>query len=358
MFLIFRLVKSSFLACKPYVWAVLLFIVLISLGSCFQVSAVSTYRYDGSVDGLRRYLFDTKDARVSIGLARDVYIAEPLEFAGNSLEIRGEGARIIDLSGQGGLRLNKVQSLDLSDLEFVASPSRALDCIDQDCSGIFVSGRPGSDLKVALKNVSVIGAGGHGIHVRADDSNVFLRSRDSSIRSVGWSLSDRDGIRVDQTGSGSIQWHDKNSSFVGNGGDGVELDEAGAGGVKVHLSGSVFEANGAYFFGRSGEEGFADVSEKTGFDLDDGFDIDEEGDGDVRAVLKRVRVLSNFDEGIDFDELNSGLLSVEIKDSTVLSWFDESISLSGGGEAADHCLLVNVVSGPVDSLPDGCRRLS
>ena len=349
--------KTGSLACKSSIWAVLILIVLASLSFCLPVGAAGVYQYDGSVDGLRRYLLDAKDAHVFIGSRRNVYISEPLEFAGDSLEVRGAGSRVIDLSGEGFLRLSKAHSLDLSDLEFVASPSRVLDCIDQDCSGIFVSSRTGGVLKVALKNVSVIGAGGHGIHILADDSSVSLRSRNSSVRSAGWSLPDRDGIRVDQTGSGSIQWHDRDSSFVGNGGDGVELDEAGSGGVKVRLSGSVFEANGAYCFGRSGEEGCVDMDEKTGFDLDDGFDIDEEGDGNVKAVLKEVRVLSNFDEGIDFDELNAGFLSVEIQDSTALSWFDESISLSGGGEADDNCLLVDVVSGPVDSLPDGCSRL-
>ena len=54
-----------------------------------------------------------------------------------------------------------------------------------------------------------------------------------------------------------------------------------------------------------------DVSE-TGFDLDDGFDIDEE-EMVASRLFRKGRVLSNFDEGIDFDELNSGLLSVESK---------------------------------------------
>ena len=350
--------QSRFLVRQLFVRAVLLLVFVVSLGLCPPVGAASAYRYDGSVDALRQYLLDSKDARVLIGDSRDIYISKPLEFTGDSLEFRGSGSRIIDQSGEGILRLNNLQALHLSELEFIASPAREHDCIDQGCSGVFVSGKKGGELKVVLENVSVVGAGGHGIHVLADESSVFVRTRDSSVRSAGWSLPDRDGVRVDQTGSGSIQWHDRNSSFVGNGGDGVELDEAGAGGVKVRLFGSVFEANGAYCFGRSGDEECVDASEKTGFDLDDGFDIDEEGPGDVRSVLKGVRVLSNFDEGIDFDELGSGLLYADIRDSTVLNWFDASISLSGGGEATDHCLLADVVSGPVDSLPDGCRRLS
>ena len=332
-------------------------IVLVSFGISSSASAKSSFAYDGSVEGLRRYLSDTEDARIFIGPGKNIFLSEPLEFSGNSLYFRGAGSRIVDLSGKGALRLNEIQSLDLSNIEFVASPSRFFKCVDQECSGIFISAKPGSDLNVVLESVSVIGAVGHGIHVLSSDSNVFLRSRNSSIHSAGWFMSDQDGIRVDQTGFGSIYWHDRNSSFVGNGGDGVELDEAGSGGVKADISGSVFEGNGAYCFGRLDEDRCVDISEESGFDLDDGFDIDEDGDGDVRAILRGIKVLSNFDEGIDFDELDSGLLSVEVKDSISLSWFDESISFSGGGEAGDYCQLLNVFSGPSDSLPDGCRRI-
>ena len=349
--------KSNFLARMSLFLFALLLIVFVSLGISSPVSSKNLYTYDGSIEGLRRYLINAKDAHVLISPGQSIYLSEPLEFSGDSLEFRGAGARIVDLSGAGVLRLNEIKSLDLSNIEFVASPPHSFECVDQDCSGIFISGKPGTDLKVALESVSVIGAAGHGIHVRSADSNVFLRSSNSSVHSAGWFMSDQDGIRVDQTGFGSIYWHDRNSSYVGNGGDGVELDEAGVGGVMADISGSVFEANGAYCFGRLDEEKCVDVSEKSGFDLDDGFDIDEEGDGDVRALLKEVKVLSNFDEGIDFDELDSGLLSVEVKDSISLSWFDESISFSGGGEAGDHCLVLDVFSGPFDSLPDGCRRI-
>ena len=349
--------KPGLLSRTSSLWIIILLVAFLSFSISFSANAKSSFSYNGSVEELRRYLLTADDANVFFGSDSTIYITEPLEFSGNSLKFKGAGARIVDLSGSGALRLNQVQSLELSDIEFVASPSRLLNCIDQDCSGISVSAKSGRDLKIALENVSVIGAAGHGVHVRANDSNVFLRSRDSSIHSAGWFLSDQDGIRVDQTGSGSIHWLDRNSSFVGNGGDGVELDETAAGGVKAVISGSVFEANGAYCFGRQDENGCVDMSEKSGFDLDDGFDIDETGDGNVTAVLKGVKVLSNFDEGVDFDELDSGFLSVEVQDSISLSWFDESLSFSGGGEASDNCLLLDVFTGPFDSPQDACRQI-
>ena len=345
------------MGCMSCISPFFLLSTFVSFVFCSPTFAIGSYAYNGSIDDLREYLLGSKNALVFIGPGRDIHLKKPLEFSGNSIEIIGAGGRIIDLSGAGILRLNEVRSVELSELELITSPSSPLECIDQDCSGIFVSGREGNDLSIALKSISVIGAGGHGIHIVADDSSVFLSSRNSSISSAGWFLPDRDGIRVDQTGSGSINWHDKNSSFVGNGGDGVELDEAGAGSVAVRLSGSVFEANGAYCFGRSEEVGCLQISEQTGFDLDDGFDIDEQGAGDVKAYLDDVTVLSNFDEGVDFDELDSGYLYAEIKNSTILSWFDDSISLSGGGEAGDYCLLDEVISDIATSLLDGCTSL-
>ena len=58
--------KTRSPACKPSNWAVLILIVLASFSFCLPVGAAGTYRYDGSVDGLRRYLLDAKDAHVFI----------------------------------------------------------------------------------------------------------------------------------------------------------------------------------------------------------------------------------------------------------------------------------------------------
>ena len=78
--------KARSPACKPSIWVALILIVIASFSFCLPVGAAGAYRYDGSVDGLRRYLLDAKDAHVFIGSRRNIYISEPLEFSGDSLE--------------------------------------------------------------------------------------------------------------------------------------------------------------------------------------------------------------------------------------------------------------------------------
>lgn len=108
----------------------------------------------------------------------------------------------------------------------------------------------------------------------------------------GCSWADFDGVRINEGGAGDITYRFRNVTFEGNAGDGVELDEKGAGDVVGAVYNSTFNKNG----------------EQPQFpaDLEDGFDIDEEDEGGIRATFIGVHANDNIDEGIDLDEVGNG----------------------------------------------------
>jgi hypothetical protein len=106
---------------------------------------------------------------------------------------------------------------------------------------------------------------------------------------------DFDGVRVDDGGAGGVSASVTRTVVTGNLADGVEYDERDAGHVISYAAFSTFSANG-----ESGTTG--DGLE----DLDDGFDIDEAGDGNLVATFYRVDVEDNRDEGLDLDEEGKG----------------------------------------------------
>jgi hypothetical protein len=106
---------------------------------------------------------------------------------------------------------------------------------------------------------------------------------------------DFDGIRVDDGGAGGVTASITRTVVTGNLADGVEYDERDAGDVKSYAASSTFS--------RNGESG---VTSDGLVDLDDGFDIDEDGDGDLKATFYRVDAEDNRDEGLDLDEAGNG----------------------------------------------------
>lgn len=140
---------------------------------------------------------------------------------------------------------------------------------------------------------------------------------------------DFDGLRVDQGGDGDIVASIQRSNFDGNLADGAELDETGDGSVDVLVSRSTFVANGAT------EEivctDAAQCGDDTGeliADLDDGFDIDEAGAGDLTGTISRTTVDANNDEGLDFDEAGEGSIDIVVDRVSAHDNADEALKAS------------------------------
>ena len=118
---------------------------------------------------------------------------------------------------------------------------------------------------------------------------------------------DFDGLRVDQGGPGDLVADLDRSTFDGNLADGVELDEKGDGSVDATVDRSTFNDNGDTVAIKCTVQDLCgdDFGEYIE-DLDDGFDIDEEGGGDLTVVVSRSEVNDNRDEGMDMDEAGDG----------------------------------------------------
>ncbi len=232
--------------------------------------------------------------------------------------------------------------------------------------GLFVDVRDDQEgvVFVSLNSVLVSGVAGHGIHISdctlADDcgggsggagegspASIELALVDVVVEDAAYGRFDADGLRVDERGEGDIIFSAVGSVFAGVGADGVELDEGQAGHVIATVTDSVFEDNGGYCDPEMLAAYMPDVDEAefeegavqedaipgpiTGspddgcferevdlyddgsveayefaIDVDDGFDIDEAGPGDLDVTVIDSLMLNNLDEGFDFDEEDGG----------------------------------------------------
>lgn len=252
-------------------------------------------------------------------------------------------------------------------------------------------------VRLTLEDVTVSNVANHGIHVSDCDladscgagatgdgggsaASIAVRLTNVAVRNVGLGKFDADGVRVDERDRGSITFNATGSVFEGVGADGVELDEGQAGRVTATVVGSQFINNGSYcdpdlledqladFLGAFDDEaefdeveavrpeevpgpvvgslddgcfeyeqdlydsGFVEAYE-YGIDTDDGFDIDEEGSGVLRALLVDTEVRGNLDEGIDFDEADRGNIEVVIINTRALDNTDDGFKFSEEGNA-------------------------
>jgi hypothetical protein len=169
-------------------------------------------------------------------------------------------------------------------------------------------------VRVSLFNVAIINNAGHGVLINdqedpstpADgvqpDADGSAASLDVSVigsRFVhnGYSVSDRDGLRVNEGGDGDLIITVKYSLADENGADGIECDERGIGKVQVEMLGTLLTRNGPF--------------DPT--DLDDGFDIDEYNDGSIEGSITLTTAWGNREEGFDFNENNMGDLRVDMR---------------------------------------------
>lgn len=228
--------------------------------------------------------------------------------------------------------------------------------------GIFInvpSSRQGV-VKIDLSGITVTGVGNHGIHIsdctlwdecgggsggagQGSVASVSVNLDNVHINRVGFGKQDADGIRVDERGEGDIYFTALNSTFINVGADGIELDEGNEGDIVADVRHSVFDGNGEYCNlipfvagGQCDDDGYADV--------DDGFDLDEAGDGSIHVGIRNTVVSNNYDEGLDIDEEGPGGISVRAVDVLALANGDEGIKASESDAGDLRVVLKETVS--------------
>ena len=181
-------------------------------------------------------------------------------------------------------------------------------------------------VRVELDNVDIVGSTGHGFMVDDQVNNtaasVDVSVANSRILGNGYSVSDRDGIRVNEGGPGNLNFATWNSRFENNAADGIELDETGDGNVVIDVRSAAITRNGIF----------------DPADLDDGFDIDEAGNGSITGHVASTSANHNFEEGLDFNENDAGDLRVDLTDVDANDNREEGIDyeedddFAGGGD--------------------------
>ena len=67
---------------------------------------------------------------------------------------------------------------------------------------------------------------------------------------------------------------------------------------------------------------------EVGLDLDDAFDIDEAGAGDISGAVVDVELIDNYDEGLDYDEEDAGSIEATAVAVRAFGNVDEAIKYS------------------------------
>lgn len=284
---------------------------------------------------------------------------EPLEYSGTqALRIQGSGQSIVTEQDLTLLIISAGADLEISGVAFHGAGGFSAEAqgTGKGIELLVPSSRVGV-VDLELSDVLVVGVAGHGVHVDDDDSEaaIGVRLNNVMIDGVGHGMADADGLRVDERGAGNIVLMAGGSSFNGVGADGIELDEDDAGDVIVDVWDSTFEGNGAYCAIVEDDPTLdPDCFDDDGdLDLDDGFDIDEAGEGSLEATLQSVSIHDNHDEGLDFDEAGAGHVVVGLFDVHTSLSGDEGIKCS---EEDDGDVTVSVHgSSSVDDDGDGMQ---
>jgi hypothetical protein len=238
--------------------------------------------------------------RVSVIALRQSVIftgAQALTINGNSATIDGSG-----IAAGAALLATGGGDLEISRLTVRNAPAEGI--------AVEVPPTATGTQRLTLFRVEISGNRGHGVLVndQVDPSapEGELPNQEGSAASVdvsvvnsrftnnGYSVSDRDGLRVNEGGAGDLVITVKHSVAADNAADGIEVDERGAGDVRVDVFGSEIVRNGKF----------------DPADLDDGFDIDEYADGSVVGIVAFTTASDNYEEGLDFNENNAGDLRV------------------------------------------------
>ena len=193
-----------------------------------------------------------------LGITLMIFLTQKVEFAGaQDLSIIGNGATL-DGSLAGG------------DSAFVASGGGSLAVSGLTvrnalAEGIVVQVPPSATgtIRVSLVNVDITNNLGHGVLVNDQEDPSTEEGEqpdpDGSAATVevsvvncrfihnGHSVSDRDGLRVNEGGDGDLIISVKHTLAEENGADGIEVDERGAGDVRVDMLETRLIANGPFY---------------------------------------------------------------------------------------------------------------
>jgi hypothetical protein len=169
-----------------------------------------------------------------------------------------------------------------------------------------------ASVHLALQRVSVRGTG------FADGPSEICGLNDEDL---GCEWADFDGMRINEGGAGDITLAFRNVDFRGNAGDGIEFDETGAGSVGGRVVNGAFDGNGA--------------QPQFPVDLEDGFDIDEAGEGGIALAMTRVGINRNVDEGLDLDEEGSGDVELTLVRVRALENQDDNVKVSEDADLED-----------------------
>jgi len=326
----------------------------------FQAAAVAAppaYVSNGDDDGpgsLRDALASGADMIVLEDTVSVIGIESTLYYGGTEpLKILGSGQVVEADDDYTLLEISEGADLSVTDLTFQGIGGFSA-YNNGAGKGIFVDVPDEAEGTVELKltGVSVLDVAYHGIHVSdctlgddcgsgggggggGSDASVHVMLTDVIVDGVGYGRFDGDGVRVDDRGDGDILFEATNSSFTGVGADGVELDEGDAGDVIVHARNVSFNENGGYCLpiDPNDPDNFENpcVEDDDGdlvLDLDDGFDIDEAGDGSLLGYVRNAHASYNLDQGLDFDEEDEGGFDLELVEIDARENTGEGVKLS------------------------------
>lgn len=198
-------------------------------------------------------------------------------------------------------------------------------------------------VRLELDDVVIRDNGGHGVllneqvtpstedgvqpDARGSSASLQVRVARSHFVHNGYSVSDRDGLRVNEGGDGHLHFIADAVWAENNAADGIELDERGNGDVIMQVRNGVIRKNGVF----------------DPADLDDGFDIDEYDGGSILGTVRHTTASDNYEEGFDFNENNAGDLRVEFEHVFASGNGEEGIDLEEDDDFAGGGDLVAVV---------------
>jgi hypothetical protein len=262
-----------------------------------------------------------------------ITLSSPITYSGSqALTIQGNGAEL-DAGGiaigEAALLVEGASGLSIRDLTISDAPGTGLTIkVPTGASGTFrvelerFPARNNGLLGVLINDQAGYFDDPESTSPEGSAAGLVVRVTDSRFEANGFADLDQDGLRVNEGGAGSLDFLAVGTAFVDNGADGLELDERASGDVTFTVQQTAFQDNGTM----------------NPADFDDGFDVDEAGNGSVVGRLVQVTAGGNAEEGLDFNENDAGDLRVEMIQVEASGNSEEGVDLEedddfvGGGD--------------------------
>ncbi len=269
-----------------------------------------------------------------------IHLQSPIVYSGSDpLLIDGGSTRVVlDASGVSGdaLVANGGGDLTLLRLQIQNASSNGV--------RVDVPADQTGEIQIGLAAVTLLGQGEFGLlvedQIENSEAGIVFTLSSSTIGGIdpgegnGFGLTDRDGIRLNEGGAGTLEVQIVNSQVLGNGGDGVELDETGDGNVVLTTSRSQLNVNGSF----------------DPADPDDGLDLGETGAGSIIVTALNTSFSDNFDQGLDWDEDGPGDIRATLRDIEAIRNQGENIKFSEDGICEDDAIACSAAGGNMTAL--------